>query len=94
MSLAVCRRETPADETAVLTEGEPMPADFSREEPMSADLTPTDELMLTAELMPTESPGVFVEQPLDRWSPRDLTTGLARLVRWSGAANVRSEAAS
>jgi hypothetical protein len=86
MSLAVCRRETPADETATLTD--------SQGEPMPAESMPTDELMLTAELMPMESPGVFVEQPLDRWSPRDLTAGLARLVRWSGAANVRGEAAS
>jgi hypothetical protein len=84
MSLAVYGRERPADETAALTQGEPM----------AEESTPTDELMLTAELMPTESPGVFVEQPLDRWSPRDLATGLARLVRWSDAANVRGEAAS
>jgi hypothetical protein len=86
MSLAVCPRETPAGETGILTD--------SRGEPIPAEPTPTDELMLTAELMPTESPGVFVEQPLDRWSPRDLANGLARLVRWSGAANVRGEAAS
>jgi hypothetical protein len=85
MSLAVCRRETPADETTALTD--------SQGEPMPAESMPTDELMLTVELMPTESPGVFVEQPLDRWSPRDLATGLARLVRWS-AADVRGEVAS
>jgi hypothetical protein len=86
MSLGVCGREKPADETAALTD--------SQGEPMPAELAPTDELMLTAELMPTESPGIFVEQPLDRWSPRDLATGLTRLVRWSGAANLRGEATS
>jgi hypothetical protein len=31
--------------------------------------------------VPEESPGVFMEQPLERWSPRDLVTGLFRLVR-------------
>ena len=43
---------------------------------------------------PTESPGVFVEQPLERWSPRDLVVGVARLVRSTGAAIVRGVATS
>ena len=43
---------------------------------------------------PEEEPGVFVEQPYERWSPRDLFTGLARLVRSTGAAIVRGTAAS
>jgi hypothetical protein len=43
---------------------------------------------------PIESPGVFVEQPLERWSARDLVTGLTRLVRWTGAAIVRGVATS
>ena len=43
---------------------------------------------------PTESPGVFVEHPLERWSPRDLVVGLSRLVRWTGAAIVRGVATS
>ena len=38
------------------------------------------------EWAPTESPGVFVAQPLERWSPRDVVVGAARLVRWTGAA--------
>jgi hypothetical protein len=33
------------------------------------------------ESVPAESPGVFMEQPLERWSPRDLITGVFRLVR-------------
>lgn len=31
--------------------------------------------------VPVESPGVFMEQPLDRWSSRDLIVGVLRLVR-------------
>ena len=46
------------------------------------------------EWAPTESPGVFVEQPLERWSPRDLVVGIARLVRSTGAAIVRGVAIS
>jgi hypothetical protein len=34
--------------------------------------------------VPSECPGVFMEQPLDRWSPRDLYVGLLRLVRRPG----------
>jgi hypothetical protein len=34
---------------------------------------------------PAEEPGAFVEQPFERWSPRDLFVGLARLVRSTGA---------
>jgi hypothetical protein len=34
--------------------------------------------------VPTECPGVFMEQPLERWSPRDLIVGLLRLVRRPG----------
>jgi hypothetical protein len=46
------------------------------------------------ELTPTESPGVFVDQPLERWSPRDLGAGLNRVVRWTGAAIIRGVATS
>ena len=46
------------------------------------------------ESAPIESPGVFVAQPLERWSPRDLVAGVARLVRWTGAAIVRGVATS
>jgi hypothetical protein len=45
------------------------------------------------EATPTEEPGVFVEQPYERWSPRDVFAGLARLVRSTGAAIVRGTAA-
>jgi hypothetical protein len=38
---------------------------------------------IAAELVPAECPGVVLEQPFERWSPRDLVTGLVRLVRWS-----------
>ena len=31
--------------------------------------------------MPAECPGVFMEQPLERWSPRDLIVGVLRLLR-------------
>jgi hypothetical protein len=34
--------------------------------------------------VPTECPGVFMEQPFERWSPRDLIVGLVRLVRRPG----------
>ena len=46
------------------------------------------------EWAPTESPGVFVAQPLERWSPRDLMVGVARMVRSTGAAIVRGVATS
>jgi hypothetical protein len=35
------------------------------------------------EALPAECPGIFIEQPLERWSPRDLITGVFRLVRWT-----------
>jgi hypothetical protein len=35
------------------------------------------------ETVPAECPGVFIEQPLERWSPRDLMAGVFRLVRWT-----------
>ena len=35
------------------------------------------------ETVPAECPGVFIERPLERWSPRDLMTGVSRLVRWT-----------
>jgi hypothetical protein len=35
------------------------------------------------EAVPAECPGVFIEQPLERWSSRDLITGVFRLVRWT-----------
>ncbi len=52
------------------------------------------QLPVLPEYIPTESPGIFVEQPLDRWSPHDLVVGLTRLVRWTGAAIARGVAAS
>ena len=33
------------------------------------------------ESVPVECPGVFMEQPLERWSPRELIWGALRLVR-------------
>jgi hypothetical protein len=33
--------------------------------------------------VPAECPGLFIEQPLERWSPRDLIVGVLRLVRWT-----------
>jgi hypothetical protein len=38
---------------------------------------------MPAASVPTECPGVFMEQPFERWSPRDLIVGLFRLVRRS-----------
>jgi hypothetical protein len=35
------------------------------------------------EAVPVECPGIFIEQPLERWSSRDLITGVFRLVRWT-----------
>jgi hypothetical protein len=35
------------------------------------------------EAVPAECPGVFIERPLERWSSRDLITGVYRLVRWT-----------
>ena len=35
------------------------------------------------EPVPPECPGVILEQPLERWSSRDLLVGLFRLVRWT-----------
>jgi hypothetical protein len=42
-----------------------------------------DEAALEIEAVPAECPGVFIEQPLERWSPRDLATGVSRLARWT-----------
>ena len=36
---------------------------------------------IPADAVPAECPGVFIEQPLERWSPRDLIVGVLRLVR-------------
>ena len=36
---------------------------------------------LPAESVPAECPGVFMEQALERWSPRDLVEGVLRLAR-------------
>jgi hypothetical protein len=33
--------------------------------------------------VPTECPGVVMEQPFERWSSRDLVIGVLRLVRWT-----------
>ena len=38
---------------------------------------------IEVEAVPAECPGVFIERPLERWSPRDLITGVFRLVRWT-----------
>ena len=38
---------------------------------------------IEVEAVPAECPGVFIEQPLERWSPRDMITGVFRLVRWT-----------
>jgi hypothetical protein len=38
---------------------------------------------IPAESVPAECPGLFIEQPLERWSPRDLIVGMLRLVRWT-----------
>ena len=48
--------------------------------PLEADAKPSE---LPLELVPAECPGVFIEQPLERWSPRDLIVGVFRLVRWT-----------
>jgi hypothetical protein len=42
-----------------------------------------DAAEISLEAVPAECPGVFIEQPLERWSPRDLITGVFRLVRWT-----------
>ena len=31
--------------------------------------------------VPAECPGLFIEQPLERWSPRDLIVGMLRRTR-------------
>jgi hypothetical protein len=36
---------------------------------------------IPADTVPAECPGLFIEQPLERWSPRDLIVGVLRLVR-------------
>ena len=38
---------------------------------------------MAGEAVPPECPGVFVEQPLERWSSRDLIVGVFRLMRWT-----------
>jgi hypothetical protein len=43
--------------------------------------------------VPTECPGVFMEQPFERWSPRDLIVGLLRLIRRPGWRPLTSERA-
>lgn len=73
--------------------------------PVCWSQSPVDDISLTKkpegkplpslpELTPPESPGVFVDQPLERWSRRDVVAGLTRLVRSTGAAIVRSVATS
>jgi hypothetical protein len=42
-------------------------------EPQSSDIP--------APSVPTECPGVFMEQPFERWAPRDVVVGVLRLVR-------------
>lgn len=37
----------------------------------------------SVEAVPAECPGLFIEQRLERWSPRDLIVGVFRLVRWT-----------
>ena len=48
--------------------------------PLEADVEPIGP---SPEALPAECPGVFTEQPLERWSPRDLIVGVFRLVRWT-----------
>jgi hypothetical protein len=38
---------------------------------------------IPVEPVPAECPGVFLEQALERWSPRDLIMGVFRLARWT-----------
>jgi hypothetical protein len=38
---------------------------------------------IATELVPEECPAVVFEQPLERWSSRDLIARLFRLVRWN-----------
>jgi len=38
---------------------------------------------IAGDSVPAECPGVFMEQALERWSPRDLIGGVLRLVRWT-----------
>ena len=56
------------------------PADKSTLPLAEPDVQP---IAILTEAVPAECPGVFVEQPLDRWSPRDLIVGVFRLVRWT-----------
>ena len=48
--------------------------------PVEAGAGPTERSLQS---VPAECPGVFIEQPLERWSPRDLIVGVSRLVRWT-----------
>ena len=36
---------------------------------------------ILVESVPAECPGVFIEQPLERWSPRDLIPGVLRRLK-------------
>jgi hypothetical protein len=42
-----------------------------------------EEVESAVEPVPPECPGVILEQPLERWSSRDLLLGLFRWVRWA-----------
>ena len=42
-----------------------------------------ESIEMSLEPVPAECPGVVVEQPLERWSPRDLIAGIFWLVRWA-----------
>lgn len=55
----------------------------SQRKDQSAPVLEVDAESNEMEAVPAECPGVFIEQPLERWSPRDLMTGMFRLVRWT-----------
>jgi hypothetical protein len=67
---------------------------LSVRENIESEGVPRDVHRVVPEPTPAEDPGVFAPQPLERWSPRDLLVGLARLVRWTGTAIVRGTATS
>jgi hypothetical protein len=57
-----------------------------RRSPQHTDEAPALEVhpeAIEIETVPAECPAVFMERPLERWSPRDLITGAFRLVRWT-----------
>ena len=67
----------------------PQPAD---DDAVTLAASPTGSPEFRPEPVPAEVPGMFVEQSLESWSPRDLFAGLARAVRWTGTVIVRGMA--